>query len=75
MQITLMTKEITNINELENMLDVLQNIGERDIGRRPNTPVVPHHNNNNYHQNRGTPNFHRGARGGSFDNRGRELEV
>ena len=26
-QITLMTKEITNISELENMLDVLQNIG------------------------------------------------
>ena len=31
-QITLMTREITNISELENMLDVLQNIGERDIG-------------------------------------------
>ena len=29
----------------QNMLDVLQRIGERDIGRRPNTPVVPHHNN------------------------------
>ena len=40
--ITLMTREINNINELESMLDVLQNIGERDIGRRPNTPVVPH---------------------------------
>ena len=51
-QITLMTKEITNINELENMLDVLQNIGEGDIGRRPNTPVVPNYNNN-YHQSRG----------------------
>ena len=71
-QITLMTREITNISELENMLDILQNIGERDIGRRPNTPVVPHHNNNNnnFHHNRGTQNFHRGARGGSFDNRG-----
>ena len=60
-QITLMTREIRNINELENMLDVLQNIGEHDIGRRPNTPVVPHHNNN-YHQSRGTQNSHRGAR-------------
>ena len=57
-----------DINELENMLDVLQNIGEREVGRRPNPPVVL--NNNNYHQYRGTPNFHRGARGGNFDNRG-----
>ena len=66
-QITLMTREIVNINELESMLDVLQNIGEREVGRRPNPPGVL--SNNNYHQYRGTPNFHRGARGGNFDNR------
>ena len=41
------------------MLDILQNIGERDLGRRPYTPVVPHHNNNNnnFHHNRGTQNY------------------
>ena len=50
-QITLMTREIVDINELESMLDVLQNIGEREGGRCPNPPAVM--NNDNYHQYRG----------------------
>ena len=65
-QITLMTREIVDINELENMLDVLQNIGEREVGRRPNPPAAP--NNENYHQYRGTPNSYRGTRGSNNHN-------
>ena len=35
-QITLMTREVADINELENILDVFQNIRDHEIGRRPN---------------------------------------
>ena len=34
-QITLMTKEIENLNELERILDILQSIRDREVGRRP----------------------------------------
>ena len=67
-QITLMTREIIEITELEKILDIFQNIRERDMSRRINTPAS--HINGNYNQPRGIPNFHRGARGGNNDNRG-----
>ena len=67
-QITLMTREIVEITELEKILDIFQNIRERDMSRRINTPAL--HINGNYNQPRGMPNFHRGARGGNSDNRG-----
>ena len=65
-QITLMTREIADINELENMLDVLQNIRDREMGRRPNPPAA--HTNGNYHPSRGTPNSYRGTRGSNNNN-------
>ena len=30
-----MTKEIENLNELEKVLDILQSINDREMGRRP----------------------------------------
>ena len=42
-QVTLMTKEIETLNELERVLDILQSIHDREMGRRP----IPHTINNN----------------------------
>ena len=67
-QITLMTREIMEITELEKILDIFQNIKERDMNRRPNLPAP--HVNGNYNQSRGMPTFQRGARGGNSGNRG-----
>ena len=58
-----MTREITEITELEKILDIFQNIQEQDMSRRPNPPGS--HINGNYNQSRGIPTFHRGARGGN----------
>ena len=46
-QITLMTREINDINELEKILDIFQNIRDREVGRRQNHPIVHHNVNNN----------------------------
>ena len=39
-QITLMTREVSNISELENMLDVFQSIRDREVVRHPQQPNV-----------------------------------
>ena len=52
-QITLMTREIAEINELEKKLDIFQRIRDREIGRHPNLPVAFTNGNNN--QARGYP--------------------
>ena len=69
-QITLMTRDITEITELEKILDIFQNIKEREMGRRPNPPAS--HTNGNYHQSRGIPTSYRGARGSNSGNRGED---
>ena len=65
-QITLMTREVEDINELEQILDIFQNIRDREMGRRPNPPVL--HTNENYNRPSGTPTAYRGARGGNNNN-------
>ena len=37
-QITLMTREVANISELEHILDIFQSTRDREMGRRPNPP-------------------------------------
>ena len=59
-QITLMIQEIAEISELEKILDIFQNIRDREIGRRQN-PLVPH-TNGNHNQSRGYTTAYRGAR-------------
>ena len=49
-QITLMTREVADINELEQILDIFQNIRDGEMGRHPYTPVS--HTNGNYNQSR-----------------------
>ena len=46
-QISLMTREIVEINELEKILDLFQSIRNREIARRPSPPVVFTNGNNN----------------------------
>ena len=41
-QITLMTREVSNINDLESMLDVFQNIRDREVSRRPHPVSYTH---------------------------------
>ena len=66
LQITLMTREITEINELEKIVDIFQNIRDREMGRRQNPPMS--HNNGSHTQSRGSTTALRGARG-DYNNR------
>ena len=66
-QITLMTREITDINELEKILDIFQNIRDREIGRHQNPPKT--HNNGSNSQPRGLTTGHGGTR---VNNNGRD---
>ena len=50
-QVNLMTWEVGDINELEQILDIFQNIRERETGRRPNPPVL--YTNERHYQPRG----------------------
>ena len=52
-QISLMTREIANISELENILDVFQNIRDQEISRRHNQPSM--NNGGNHGPQRGPP--------------------
>ena len=54
-------RQVTEINELEKILDIFQNIRDREMGRRQNPPVS--HTNGSHHQSRGSTTAHRGARG------------
>ena len=65
-QITLMTREVADIDELEQILDIFQNIRDWEMGRCPNPPAS--HTNGNYNQSRGSLTAYRGARGGNNNN-------
>ena len=56
-QVTLMTKEIENLDELERVLDILQSINDREMGRRSIQPNTSNHNNNNNEFNRPRPYY------------------
>ena len=66
-QITLMTKEIHDMNELERILDVLQSTRDREVGRRPQQQ---NNNNKTYeHDNyRSNPSGHGGTHINNFNN-------
>ena len=51
-----MTREVADIYELENILDVFQNIRDREVGRRPNQSGT--NNNSHYTPQRGSPPGH-----------------
>ena len=57
-QVTLMTKEINDMNELERILDVLQSIRDREGGRRHQPP----NNNYEYNNTRDNPSRYGGTR-------------
>ena len=58
-QITLMIREIVEISELEKILDIFQNIRDREIGRHQNPPVS--HTNGNHNPSRGYTTAYRGC--------------
>ena len=66
-QINLMTWEVEDINELEQILDIFQNIRDRETGRRPNPPAP--YTNGNHYQPRGTSIHYRGERGNNNNRR------
>ena len=55
-QITLMTREVADINELENILDIFQNIRDCEIGRRPNQSGT--NSSSHFAPQRGSPQGH-----------------
>ena len=64
-QVTLMTKEIETLNELERVLDILQSINDREMGRRP---IQPNMSNHNHEFNRPRPYYNNNGNKYNFRN-------